>query len=209
MNGASLKIKVCGMRHQQNVDELVALSVDYLGNIFYPKSPRSIQSDQTKLNIQQPQKVGVFVKESFETIKAKVAEHDIDVVQLHGAESNDICQQVKILGVEIWRVCAVTDDYDFNELNNFPDADKFLFDTKTEKHGGSGKKFDWSLLDKIDQASPKPYFLAGGIGPRDAAEIKKLNLKNLVGLDLNSQFEIEPGLKDVSTLKQFLNELRK
>lgn len=197
------------MKHQQNVDDLMALGVDYLGNIFYPKSPRSIEAGQSKLTMKTPKKVGVFVKESFEVIAKKVKEHGIDVVQLHGAETNDICSEVKTLGVEIWRVCAITDDFDFNELKNFPDADKFLFDTKTEKHGGSGEKFDWSLLEKIDAASTKPYFLAGGIGPKDASEIKKLKLNKLVGLDLNSKFEVEPGLKSVELLKEFLTELRK
>ena len=209
MNGRELKIKVCGMKHQQNVDELIRLGVDYLGNIFFDKSPRSIGQSGIKLSVSPAKKVGVFVKESIETIKAKTEEHKFDVVQLHGAESNEICKSVKDLGVEVWRVCPITDDFDFTELQNFPDADFFLFDTKTDKHGGSGKKFNWSLLDRIDKESPKKYFLAGGIGPGDAKEIKSLELDKLYGLDLNSQFENEPGLKNVDKLKEFLNELRK
>lgn len=209
MNGKELKIKVCGMKHQQNVDELINLGVDYLGNIFFDKSPRSIGSSGVKLQVKPVKKVGVFVKESIETIKEKTLVHQFDTIQLHGVDSNDICKAAKGLGVEVWRVCPITDDFDFSELQNFPDADFFLFDTKTDKHGGSGKKFDWSLLDRIDKESPKKYFLAGGIGPGDAQEIKSLNLKNLYGLDLNSQFEVEPGLKDVELLKEFLKELRK
>lgn len=208
MNGKELKIKVCGMNHQQNVDDLVELGVDYLGNIFFDKSPRSISQSGIKLSVNPAKKVGVFVKESIEAIKTKMIEHRFDVIQLHGVSSNDICKSLKTLGVEVWRVFPITDDFDFSELENFPDADFFLFDTKTDKHGGSGKKFDWSLLNSIDKQSPKKYFLAGGIGPGDAQEIKSLNLKNLIGLDLNSKFEIEPGLKDVGLLKEFLNELR-
>ena len=94
------------------------------------------------------------------------------------------------------------------ELQNYPSADLFLFDTKTKNHGGTGKKFNWSLLNRIDKESQKKYFLAGGIGPGDVKEIKRLKLKNLIGLDLNSRFEIEPGIKDVKLLKEFLNELR-
>lgn len=205
MNGKELKIKVCGMKHQQNVDEVVALGLDFIGNIFFAKSPRNIE---TVVNI-SAKKVGVFVKESIEVIKSKIQENALGVIQLHGGESNDFCKEVKNLGIEVWKVFSVGEDFDFAQLQHFPDADLFLFDTKTENHGGAGKKFNWSLLDRIDKESPKTYFLAGGIGPGDAQEIKSLNLEKLIGLDLNSKFEIEPGLKDVNKLKEFLNELRK
>lgn len=208
MIGLDLKIKVCGMKHQQNVDELIELGVDYLGNIFFDKSPRSISQTGVKLTVNPAKKVGVFVKESIDVIKEKVKMHQFDVVQLHGADSNEICKQVKEIGIEVWRVCPITENFDFSELKKFPDADFFLFDTKTEKHGGSGKKFDWSLLELLDKESTKKYFLAGGIGPEDAQEIKNLHLENLYGLDLNSKFEIEPGLKNVQLLKEFLKELR-
>ena len=209
MIGLDLKIKVCGMKYQQNVDQLIELGVDYLGNIFFDKSPRSISQTGGKLTVYPAKKVGVFVKESIDVIKAKLEMHQFDVVQFHGADSNEICKQVKEIGLEVWRVCPITEDFDFLELKKFPDADFFLFDTKTEKHGGSGKKFDWSLLERLDKESPKKYFLAGGIGPEDAQEIKKLNLQNLYGLDLNSKFEIEPGIKNIQLLKEFLKELRK
>ena len=193
------------MKHQQNVDEVVALGLDFIGNIFFAKSPRNIESVVNT----SVKKVGVFVKESIEIIKSKIEENTLEVIQLHGGESNDFCKEVKDLGIEVWKVFSVGEDFDFSQLQYYPDADMFLFDTKTENHGGAGRKFDWSLLDRIDKESPKTYFLAGGIGPGDAQEIKSLNLKNLIGLDLNSKFEIEPGLKDVNKLKEFLNELRK
>ena len=163
MNGKDLKIKVCGMKHQQNVDELIKLDVDYLGNIFFDKSPRSIGQSGAKLAVNPEKKVGVFVKDSIEIIKLKTQEHQFDVVQLHGADSKEFCKSVKDLGVEVWTVCPITDKFNFLELQNFPYADFFLFDTITEKHGCSGKKFDWSLLDRIDKESPKKFFLAGGI----------------------------------------------
>ncbi len=204
MNGKELKIKVCGMKHQQNVDEVVGLGLDFIGNIFFAKSPRNIE---IAVNT-SAKKVGVFVKESIEVIKSKIKENDLKIIQLHGGESNDFCKEVKNLGMEVWKVFSVGEDFDFTQLQHFPDADLFLFDTKTENHGGAGRKFDWSLLDRIDKESPKIYFLAGGIGPGDAQEIKSLNLEKLIGLDLNSKFEIEPGLKDVGLLKKFLEELR-
>lgn len=211
MNGKELKIKVCGMKHQQNVDEVVALGLDFIGNIFFAKSPRNIEVPVGVDPRVYPtlKKVGVFVKESIEVVKSKIEENALEVIQLHGGESNDFCKEVKDLGVEVWKVFSVGEDFDFSQLKNYPDADMFLFDTKTENHGGAGRKFDWSLLDLIDKESPKTYFLAGGIGPGDAQEIKSLNLEKLIGLDLNSKFEIEPGLKDVNKLKEFLNELRK
>ena len=204
MNGKELKIKVCGMRNQQNVDEVVALGLDFIGNIFFAKSPRNLE---LKVNA-STKKVGVFVKESVEEIKLKINDHQLEVIQLHGGESNDFCKEIKDLGLEVWKVLSIDSEFDFTELQNYPDADMFLLDTNTKNHGGAGRKFDWSLLDRIDKESPKTYLLAGGIGSGDAQEIKSLNLKKLIGLDLNSKFEIKPGLKDVKLLKEFLNELR-
>tara|TARA_B100000795_G_C22805057_1_gene444294 strand:+ start:3170 stop:3787 length:618 start_codon:yes stop_codon:yes gene_type:complete len=204
MNSRDLKIKVCGMTLQQNVDALNLLDVDFVGNIFYSKSPRSITADVNA----KATKVGVFVRETIEIIKIQVKKHHLQIVQLHGGESNEFCSLVKQLGVDVWKVFSVDDEFDFELLNEFENADLFLFDTKSPKHGGTGKKFNWDLLNKIDELSPKKYFLSGGIGSGDANEIKKLQLKNLIGLDLNSKFEKSPGIKDVELLKQFLKELR-
>ena len=205
MGVQGLEIKVCGMKHQDNIDDLLGLDIDFVGNIFFLKSPRNLDR---KLNT-NCKKVGVFVKESTEVIKAKIKEHQLEIIQLHGGESNDFCLSIKEFGVEVLKVFSVGDDFEYAQLHKFPNADLFLFDTKTKNHGGAGRKFDWSLLNRIDKESPKKYFLAGGIDVNDAKEIKRLNLINLIGLDLNSKFEIEPGLKDVELLKEFLEELRK
>ena len=204
MSTRDLKIKVCGMTLQQNVDGLEALDVDYIGNIFYAKSPRSIHNEVDSKAV----KVGVFVKETIEVIGTQIKEHELSVVQLHGGESNEFCALVKELGVEVWKVFSVDNDFDFEELKNYPNADLFLFDTKSPKHGGTGVKFNWELLNKIDNESPKKYLLSGGIGSGDAQEIKNLKLNNLIGLDLNSKFESAPGVKNLDLLKEFLKELR-
>ena len=192
------------MKHQQNVDEIVGLRLDFIGNIFFDKSPRKIESIiQTSVA-----KVGVFVQEPLSTIKEKIKEHGLSVIQLHGGESNDFCKSVKEFGVEVWKVISVDNDLNFSQLEDFPDADLFLLDTKTKSYGGTGKKFNWELLYKIDEKIPKQYFLAGGICPEDAKEIKALQLEKLIGLDLNSRFESGPGLKSLEHLEKFLNELR-
>jgi phosphoribosylanthranilate isomerase len=204
MDIKSLKIKVCGMTLQQNVDGLEALDVDYIGNIFYAKSSRSIHDVVDSNAI----KVGVFVKESIDVIASQVKEHGLSVVQLHGGELNEFCALVKELGVEVWKVFSVDDDFNFKELKNYPNADLFLFDTKSPKHGGTGVKFNWELLNKIDNESPKSYLISGGIGAGDAKEIKNLKLNNLIGLDLNSKFESAPGVKNLDLIKEFLKELK-
>ena len=192
------------MKHQQNVDEIAGLGLDFIGNIFFEKSPRNIE-----VIIQTPvTKVGVFVKESLTTIKEKINQHGLAVVQLHGGESNDFCKAVKEFDVEVWKVLSLGNHFDFSQLSDFPDADLFLLDTETKNHGGAGKKFDWALLDELDKNTPKQYFLAGGIHAEDAKKIKALQLENLIGLDLNSRFESVPGLKNTQQLEKFLHELR-
>ncbi|MBI33998.1 MAG: N-(5'-phosphoribosyl)anthranilate isomerase [Flavobacteriales bacterium] len=192
------------MKHQSNVDEIIPLGLDFIGNIFFEDSPRNINSYVSTTT----KKVGVFVKESISIIRKKIKKHSLDVVQLHGGESNEFCKTIKDMGVEVWKVISIESYHDISILKDFPDADLFLFDTKTVKHGGAGKKFDWKLLGKIDKETTKQYFLAGGIGPNDAEEIKELKLQNLIGLDLNSKFEISPGIKNPESLKVFLKQLR-
>ncbi len=204
MDVKHLEIKVCGMKHQQNVDEIDGLEIDFIGNIFFSKSPRNIDSVvETSVA-----KVGVFVKESLATIKEKINQHGLAVIQLHGGESNDFCKSVKQFGVQVWKVLSIGPDFDFSQLSNYPDADMFLLDTETKNYGGAGKKFDWGLLFEIDKKIPKKYFLAGGIDPEDTEEIKALQLEKLTGLDLNSRFEISPGIKDPVKLEKFVKELR-
>jgi phosphoribosylanthranilate isomerase len=204
VNGKNLKIKVCGMKHQQNVDEIGALGLDFIGNIFFAKSPRNLNS----IIHTSTTKVGVFVKESLVIIEKRITEHNLKVIQLHGGESNEFCRSVKNLGVQVWKVFSVGDDFESSKLKEFPDADVFLLDTKSIAYGGTGRKFDWRLLKEIDEKTPKKYFLAGGIHPNDAKEIKALQLENIIGLDLNSRFESSPGFKNVEELKTFLVELR-
>lgn len=203
------KLKVCGMKLAANIAAVAALRPDYLGFIFYDKSPRLISDVSAELIKYIPAEiktVGVFVDEELDVVKKKINLYQLKAVQLHGSESPGYCAALKsIFGeIEVIKAFGVDGDFDFNVLKEYMDAvDFFLFDTKTKVHGGSGKTFDWKMLDnyKLD----KPYFLSGGIDLQHAAAIKQIEDSKLYALDINSRFEVEPGVKDVEKVKAFIN----
>lgn len=208
---ADVKIKVCGMRQGQNIRAVSKLKPDYLGLIFYAKSPRFVEVSKSKaiLNAfpQKIEKIGVFVNEPFPELISTCNAFEIKTIQLHGSESPDYCKELKELGFTIIKAFGVNESFDFSQLTAYHDsADYFLFDTKSEKHGGTGKKFDWKLLKNYNNS--KPIFLSGGIGPEDAQELFKIKDLNIYALDLNSQFETEPALKDVEQLSKFIKNIR-
>lgn len=210
---APIKIKVCGMRDEENIMDLVALKPDYIGFIFYPKSKRYVGEEiDEEISAVIPAyilKVGVFVDEPIESLLDKFHNNLLDLVQLHGQEIPDYCAQLKRLNIPVIKVFNVEADFDFNVTTPYePFCNYFLFDTggKTEK-GGTGQKFDWSLL-KNYQGS-KPFFLSGGIGPEDVETIRSITHPALYAIDLNSGFESEPGIKDIPLLRKFINEIKK
>ena len=196
-------IKVCGMRDTQNIYNLIDLGVDYMGMIFYAKSPRYIESLPEIHNYKNVKKVGVFVNANETEIMDKVREFDLQVVQLHGQEEVNICKNLKYQGLEVFKAFGISDDFDFVNVKSFEDyCDMFIFDTKTKVHGGSGKKYNWSKLDEYK--GDTPFLLSGGIGPNDIDEILKINHKNYAGVDLNSGFELGPALKNIDLLNDFI-----
>jgi phosphoribosylanthranilate isomerase len=200
-----LDIKVCGITQSEQAKALSEMGVDYIGNIYYPSSPRNAK---TLVFVPgETSKVGVFVNATKEEIQDKIISDELHVIQLHGDESADFIDTVKGLGVRIWKVFKVDEDFDFGQMNQFENADAFLLDTKTKHHGGSGKKFDWNLLHKIE--TKKPFWLSGGIDLEDAKAIVSLDIENLVGVDINSRFETSPGIKDLEKVKKFIEVLRK
>ncbi len=207
-----MKIKVCGLRDQLNIEEVVKLKPDYIGFIFYPKSKRYIGA-QIPHNIQTiipstVQKVGVFVDELFSTLVEKYNTNALDMVQLHGRELPDYCEKLKKLNIRIIKAFGIAADFDFETVKDFePYCDYFLFDTAADSHGGTGIKFDWKKLDQY--TGDKPFFLSGGIQSADAEEIRKMTHNQLYAIDLNSRFELEPGLKDIPKLKSFIKQIRK
>lgn len=200
------------MRNPSNIEELVKLSPDYIGFIFYPKSKRFI-GDQISDDIHALipvyiQKVGVFVDEPFESLLEKFRNNKLDMIQLHGSELPGYCERLKKLDIRVIKVFNISSDFDFGMVECYNQyCDYFLFDTAGELPGGTGTKFDWEKLNQY--SGEKPFFLSGGIQPSDAQRIKSLTVKNLHAIDVNSGFELEPGLKDIPTLKKFVEEIRK
>jgi len=200
-----LKIKVCGMCEQRNIETLMQLDIDYIGFIFYEKSPRYVAyiPDIDSKNIR---KTGVFVNAELSVVQQKVAE-GLQVVQLHGSESPLLCAEVRKLGVESWKAFGLHPDFSWEILEPYLDSvDYFLFDTSSQQHGGTGQVFDWSILN--DYPYDKPYFLSGGISLDNIAQALEIQDTRLVGLDLNSKFEQSPGLKDIEKLKKALKIIK-
>jgi phosphoribosylanthranilate isomerase len=209
MNRKQLELKVCGMRDPKNLEELCDLAPEFVGYIFYPKSKRFVGNEPDPALFQIPgpktKKVGVFVNAETSRVSLAIKNHMLDVVQLHGGESVEYCRRLE--GEAI--VIKVLDpNVQQSGLDEYADVvDYFLFDTPGEGYGGTGRKFDWDLLHEI--SSPVPFLLSGGIGPADVGDIKGINHKQLMGVDLNSMFELAPGQKDIYKLKEFFLEIRK
>jgi len=206
-----MKIKVCGMRETENIRQLVELGPDYIGFIFYPKSKRfvgeEIAPEAVELVPTFIQKVGVFVDEPFESLLEQFRSNKLEMVQLHGNELPEYCARMKQLGIPVIKVFSVGNNFDFTTTEPYAgNCDFFLFDTKDELPGGTGRKFNWQLLDAY--SGETPFFLSGGIGPADAEMIGNLKHPKLYGVDVNSGFEIEPALKNIEALKRFIATIR-
>ena len=205
-----LKLKVCGMRDADNIRQLAVLNPDYIGFIFYPKSQRYVDFiDEVVLDAlpESIKKTGVFVNEDFDVVLEKAMQFKLDAVQLHGNETPEYCAKLIGSKLQVIKAFGIDSEFDFNELNDYKDVvDYFLFDTKTDQHGGSGKTFDWNILSGYNLQIP--YFLSGGLSLEHLAEIKKIDDSRLYALDLNSKFELEPGLKDIEKLKTVINEIK-
>ena len=187
------------MKYPVNITEVSTLLPDYLGFIFYKKSARYFDGIIPTLP-KSIKKVGVFVNETEENIILQIKKHQLDLVQLHGNEPPKVCLNLKKQNIAVIKVFSVDDDFDFEVLNKYESVcDYFLFDTKGKLHGGNGETFNWNILQNY--TSQKPLLLSGGIGLAEIEQIKKLTLP-LFAIDINSKFEIEPGLKNTDLLKQ-------
>jgi phosphoribosylanthranilate isomerase len=197
---AGVRIKICGMKYPENILEVGSLLPDYMGFIFWEKSARYFDVIIPELP-KSVKKVGVFVNETLAGILEKTKKHDLQAVQLHGNESVEFCMDLKNKidnSIEIIKVFSVNDDFDFEVLKPFESVcDYFLFDTKGKLPGGNGTTFDWKVLKKYP--STKPFFLSGGIGIEELENVKQVLKTSLpiYAIDVNSKFEIEPGLKNV------------
>jgi phosphoribosylanthranilate isomerase len=211
-----MKIKVCGMKY--NPEAVAALRPDYLGFIFWDKSPRNLNHPLPEKLDRLIPRIGVFVNAPKENIRAKMEEHQLDGVQLHGAESPAYCQELQqelkecsTGEVILIKAFSVGDTFNFEHVEPYlAICDYFLFDTKGKLPGGTGRAFNWELLKGYP--FDKPFFLSGGIGPDDIPKIREfLKTESAVfchAVDLNSKFEIQAGEKDVRSLETFMSEIR-
>jgi phosphoribosylanthranilate isomerase len=204
LSGGVGLLKICGMKYPDNILEISQLLPDYMGFIFWKKSTRYFDGIIPKIP-KSIKKVGVFVDADFEEIAEKIKIHDLQAVQLHGHETVAFCKKVKSLQVEVIKVFSADDAFDFSIVQNFENVcDYFLFDTKGKLPGGNGTTFNWKILEKY--SSKKPFFLSGGIGINEIKELEKIKELNLPihAIDVNSKFEIEPGLKNVNACREAL-----
>jgi phosphoribosylanthranilate isomerase len=229
-----MKLKVCGMKYVENIQQVGALNPDYLGFIFYEKSKRNFEGiiPEVPENIK---KTGVFVNEMLAIVISMVEEYRLAAIQLHGDESVEYIIELKAKlaerkelfieenkqikkrknqhfiadnTIEIIKVFGIKDTFDFVILKPYEAVvDYFLFDTKGKERGGNGTKFDWTVLEKYP--FEKPFFLSGGIGLEDLAEVQKIINSDVpvYAIDVNSKFESLPGVKKIEELKEFKNSL--
>lgn len=207
----AVKIKVCGMRYPENIRDVTALGTDYIGFIFYAKSKRYVGADVQRYieGLASPVKVGVFVNADLSEIYQTMADFKLDAVQLHGEETPEFCQTLKQqTQATVIKAFGIDGHFDWQILNPYADVvDYFLFDTKSNAYGGTGVSFDWSLLDQYQL--DLPYFLSGGLDAANIQTALAIHDPRLYALDLNSKFEVEPGLKDIDLLSQSINSIRR
>ena len=212
------------MRDADNIRDISALGVDMIGLIFYPPSPRYVQQFSSGAGIipdyapdmgKTPLRVGVFVDEMPQNIVTRVYNYKLDYIQLHGNEPRETLENLRATidpdikpKIKIIKAISVSSAEDIKKYKEYVGAaDLFLFDAKCKTVGGSGEQFDWQVLQAYD--GDVPFLLSGGIGPDDAERVKNFHHPKCIGIDLNSKFEIEPALKDVEKLKQFLVKVKK
>lgn len=220
------------MRDGENIRQVAELGVNWIGMIFWEKSPRNVTMvpthagiipDRSPLSPQQlallPKRVGVFVDEMPQNIISRVVNFKLDLVQLHGHETPTLVRNLRRTldpdirpGIQFIKAISIPAGATGNDIvaayKDYEDCvDYFLFDTRSPSVGGSGEQFDWSVLDAYDGS--KPFLLSGGIGPDDAERIASFHHPKCIGIDLNSRFETAPGMKDVEALRRFLSQLPK
>ncbi len=205
-----MELKVCGITTTEDIQALITLKIDRLGFIFYHLSKRYVYGklieDGLKAIPEHIKKTGVFVNAEIAEIEQIIKQYHLDSIQLHGDESPEFCMHFKGKA-EVIKTISIKDKSSFETAKLYVDAcDLFLFDTQSEHYGGTGKTFDWQWLEAYNLG--KPFYLSGGISIENFEEIKKINHKRLIGIDINSKFEIRPGIKDIEKIKQLINLMK-
>lgn len=202
-------IKICGLTDPANVAQVASLRPEFMGFILYNKSPRYISPENCITLVHnipdQIKTVGVLVNEPLEKALEIAGSGTFDMLQLHGRESAGYCETLHS-HIEIIKAFPISDRLPDDIADYHPYCSMFLFDTAGEKAGGTGNKFDHSILSGYHLE--KKFLLGGGISPQDAGYIKSIGLSSMTGVDLNSRFEVRPGLKDIGMLRKFIEKIR-
>lgn len=198
------------MKNPENIKAIQNLKPDFLGFIFYEKSPRYL-GDNFELSIADfnghPYKVGVFVNHPAIELIEITEKFNLNFVQLHGNESVAYVKEIHSTGIKIIKAFPIHENFNWQEIKKYtPYVDFLLFETASKNYGGSGLKFDWKLLYGYKEETP--FFLSGGIGAEDIESIKQLNIPQLYAIDINSKVESTPGNKDVELVKKCINNVR-
>lgn len=220
-----MKVKVCGMKFKENMSKVAALGPDYMGFIFWKPSKRHFTGTADKIP-NTVKRVGVFVDASIDEVLGKIDAFDLDIIQLHGKEDTMYCAQLqkelnaRLLettktpnkGIEVIKVFSILDTFDFSILAGYePFCNYFLFDTKGKLPGGNGYAFNWEVLNQYP--SHTPFFLSGGIGPDEIEKLQEFIQSpasaHCHAIDVNSKFEIEPGIKSIDPLSTFIKTIKK
>lgn len=198
-------LKVCGLNDIHSYSAcLKNENIDFLGSIFYSKSSRYTNASCIQSS---PKNVAVFVDETEHKIRETASKYGFQNIQLHGNETIELCLHLK-KDFTVIKAFGIDESFNFNTLNKYEHAvDYFLFDTKTEQHGGSGKKFNWEVL--ANYTGNIPFILSGGIKPEDSENILKFKHQKLAGIDINSGFEQRPGVKNIELLNEFITQIKK
>lgn len=199
------------MRIPENISGVASALPDFMGFIFYPKSKRFVGDEFSAKTVQivpeSVKKVGVFVDELPEKVMDICKKLELDVAQLHGNETPEYCREIRNSGLTVFKAFSVDEQFEFSKLEAYSGVcDYFLFDTKGHVPGGTGQKFNWQLLENYQ--GEIPFFLSGGIGPDDLEAIRHFSHPRWRGIDVNSGFEIEPALKNIEKVKNFIFEIR-
>ncbi len=210
-----MRIKVCGMTKPEQVKQLDEMGVEFAGFIFYPRSPRYVFKTMPATEIKKIRgninKVGVFVNAEPEEILKIVDACGLYLVQLHGDETPRVCEKISnyVSVIKAFRI-SEDDNIQWKIREYYEPVDMYLFDTEGAGYGGTGKKFNWQLLK--GQNIRKPFFLSGGISPDDTEYLKLFQkdpvAKDLFAVDINSKFEMMPGVKDMNKVKLFVDKLK-
>ena len=213
-----MKLKVCGLTKMDQIQELISFNTNFLGFIFYEKSPRFVLNHlslEEILEINHQGKVGVFVNETIERIAEISEKAKLNFIQLHGDEDEEFVKKLRLSlskNIKIIKVIRIGNDFEKfkNEISKISNLksqiSNLLFDTDSKAFGGTGKTFDWQILNEIE--IPKPYFLSGGISLENIHQLSTINHQPLA-LDINSKFETEPGSKDLEKIKNFTQIVKK